>query len=173
RTADRRVLERRRRRRHADARAPAGTGWVDVGRHRRRSAPGLRRADALHAVHAPRQRHGPARDVAAARMERRRPADRGAIHRPSVRRGDPDPVGGAARAGSTVARPPAARAVARGRTERDVFAARPPVPQCPTVRQILWSGLYAVFGAAATIGARRAAASVWRVATGEQPPTRT
>lgn len=40
------------------------------------------------------------------------------------------------------------------------------------VRKILWNGLYAAFGAAATIGARRAASSVWRVATGEQPPTK-
>ena len=71
-----------------------------------------------------------------------------------------------------MARPPAARAVARAGTERDVFEASPPVTQCPMLRKILWNGLYAAFGAAATIGARRAATSAWRVATGEQPPTR-
>jgi hypothetical protein len=40
------------------------------------------------------------------------------------------------------------------------------------LRKILWNGLFAAFGAAATIGARRAAARVWRVMTGEDPPTR-
>ena len=40
------------------------------------------------------------------------------------------------------------------------------------LRKILWSGLYAVLGAAATMAARRAASSIWRIATGEQPPTR-
>jgi hypothetical protein len=40
------------------------------------------------------------------------------------------------------------------------------------VRKILWSTLYAGLGAAATLGARRAASSIWRVATGEEPPAR-
>jgi hypothetical protein len=40
------------------------------------------------------------------------------------------------------------------------------------VRKILWSTLYAGLGAAATVGARRAASSIWRVATGEEPPTK-
>jgi hypothetical protein len=40
------------------------------------------------------------------------------------------------------------------------------------LRKILWSGLYAALGAAATMGARRAAASIWRIATGEQPPVK-
>jgi hypothetical protein len=40
------------------------------------------------------------------------------------------------------------------------------------LRKILWSGLYAAFGAAATIGARRVASSVWRLATGEEPPAK-
>jgi hypothetical protein len=40
------------------------------------------------------------------------------------------------------------------------------------LRKLLWSGLYAGMGAAATMGARRAASSIWRVATGEEPPTR-
>jgi hypothetical protein len=42
----------------------------------------------------------------------------------------------------------------------------------PMLRKILWSGLYAVLGAAATMAARRAASSIWRIATGEQPPTK-
>jgi hypothetical protein len=40
------------------------------------------------------------------------------------------------------------------------------------LRKILWSGLYAGLGAAATIGARRAASSIWRLATGEEPPAK-
>ena len=40
------------------------------------------------------------------------------------------------------------------------------------LRKILWSGLYAGFGAAATIGARRVASTVWRLATGEEPPAK-
>ena len=40
------------------------------------------------------------------------------------------------------------------------------------LRKMMWSGLYAVVGAAATMVARRAASSVWRVATGEEPPTK-
>jgi hypothetical protein len=40
------------------------------------------------------------------------------------------------------------------------------------LRKILWSGLYGVLGAAATMAARRAASSIWRIATGEQPPTK-
>jgi hypothetical protein len=40
------------------------------------------------------------------------------------------------------------------------------------LRKVLWSGLYAVFGALATIAARTAASKVWRIATGEQPPAK-
>jgi len=40
------------------------------------------------------------------------------------------------------------------------------------LRKILWSGLYAGLGAAATIAARRAASSLWRIATGEEPPAK-
>jgi hypothetical protein len=40
------------------------------------------------------------------------------------------------------------------------------------LRKLRWSGLYAGIGAAATIGARRAASSIWRAATGEEPPTK-
>jgi hypothetical protein len=40
------------------------------------------------------------------------------------------------------------------------------------VRKLLWTGLYAGFGALASIAARRAASRVWRGATGEEPPTK-
>ena len=38
------------------------------------------------------------------------------------------------------------------------------------LRKVLWSAIYAGFGAAATMGARRTASSIWRLATGEEPP---
>jgi hypothetical protein len=40
------------------------------------------------------------------------------------------------------------------------------------LRKLMWTGLYAGLGAAATMAARRAASSIWRLATGEQPPTK-
>jgi hypothetical protein len=40
------------------------------------------------------------------------------------------------------------------------------------LRKLLWTGLYAGLGAAATIGARTVASRVWRIATGEQPPVK-
>jgi hypothetical protein len=40
------------------------------------------------------------------------------------------------------------------------------------LRKLMWTGLYAVIGAAATLAARRAASGIWRVATGEEPPTK-
>jgi hypothetical protein len=40
------------------------------------------------------------------------------------------------------------------------------------LRKLLWNGLFAAFGAAAAIAARRVAAGVWKVATGEEPPRR-
>jgi hypothetical protein len=40
------------------------------------------------------------------------------------------------------------------------------------LRKLLWTGLYAGLGAAATMAARRAASGIWRVATGEEPPTK-
>jgi Protein of unknown function (DUF4235) len=40
------------------------------------------------------------------------------------------------------------------------------------LRKLLWSGLYAALSAAAAMVARRAASSIWRLATGEQPPTK-
>jgi hypothetical protein len=40
------------------------------------------------------------------------------------------------------------------------------------IRKLLWTGLYAGLGAAATIGARTVASRIWRIATGEQPPVK-
>ena len=40
------------------------------------------------------------------------------------------------------------------------------------LRRLMWSGLYAGLAAAATMAARRTASSIWRVATGEEPPTK-
>ena len=40
------------------------------------------------------------------------------------------------------------------------------------IRKALWAGLYALFGALATIGARALASKVWRVTTGEAPPAK-
>ena len=38
------------------------------------------------------------------------------------------------------------------------------------LRKALWSGLYAGIGAAATLASRKTASSIWRLATGEEPP---
>ena len=40
------------------------------------------------------------------------------------------------------------------------------------LRKVMWSGLSAGLGVAATMAARRAASGIWRVATGEDPPVR-
>jgi hypothetical protein len=40
------------------------------------------------------------------------------------------------------------------------------------LRKLMWSGLYAGVGAVSTMAARRFAAQIWRVATGEDPPTK-
>ena len=40
------------------------------------------------------------------------------------------------------------------------------------LRKALWTGLYAGLGAGATMAARRLASGIWRVATGEEPPTK-
>ena len=40
------------------------------------------------------------------------------------------------------------------------------------LRKVMWSGLHAALGAAATMVARRTASSIWRVTTGEEPPTK-
>lgn len=40
------------------------------------------------------------------------------------------------------------------------------------LRRVLWTGLYAGLGAAATMGARRLASRVYRLLTGETPPAK-
>jgi hypothetical protein len=40
------------------------------------------------------------------------------------------------------------------------------------LRKAMWTGLYAGLGAVSTMAARRLASKVWRVATGESPPTK-
>jgi hypothetical protein len=40
------------------------------------------------------------------------------------------------------------------------------------LRKLMWTALYASLGAAATMVSRRLASKIWRVATGEQPPTK-
>jgi hypothetical protein len=40
------------------------------------------------------------------------------------------------------------------------------------LRKLLWTALYGVFAALATIAARFAASRIWRVATGEEPPAK-
>ena len=40
------------------------------------------------------------------------------------------------------------------------------------LRRLVWTGLYAGLAAAATMGARRLASRIWRVATGEEPPAK-
>jgi hypothetical protein len=40
------------------------------------------------------------------------------------------------------------------------------------LRKLLWTGLYAGLGAGATLAARRTASRIWRLATGEEPPTK-
>ena len=40
------------------------------------------------------------------------------------------------------------------------------------LRKLLWSSLYAGIGAAATIASRATASRIWRLATGEEPPTK-
>jgi hypothetical protein len=40
------------------------------------------------------------------------------------------------------------------------------------LRKLMWSGLYAGLAAGATMGARRLASRIWRLATGEAPPTK-
>jgi len=37
---------------------------------------------------------------------------------------------------------------------------------------LLWTGLYASLAAGATLAARKTASKIWRVATGEEPPTK-
>ena len=40
------------------------------------------------------------------------------------------------------------------------------------LRKLSWTALYGVLGALSTMAARRAASRVWRILTGEQPPTK-
>jgi hypothetical protein len=40
------------------------------------------------------------------------------------------------------------------------------------LRKLLWTALYGVIAALATIAARFAASRIWRVATGEEPPAK-
>lgn len=40
------------------------------------------------------------------------------------------------------------------------------------LRKLAWTVLYGTLAALASLAARRAAAGIWRVATGEQPPTK-
>jgi hypothetical protein len=40
------------------------------------------------------------------------------------------------------------------------------------LRKLMWTGLYAALAAAVTAGARKAAMTIWRAATGEQPPVK-
>ena len=40
------------------------------------------------------------------------------------------------------------------------------------LRRLMWTGLYASLAAAATLAARKIASTIWRVATGEEPPVR-
>jgi hypothetical protein len=40
------------------------------------------------------------------------------------------------------------------------------------LRRLMWTGLYASLAAAATLAARKAASTIWRAATGEEPPVK-
>ena len=40
------------------------------------------------------------------------------------------------------------------------------------LRKLVWTGLYGVLAALATMVARRTATTIWRAATGEEPPVK-
>ncbi len=40
------------------------------------------------------------------------------------------------------------------------------------LRKVLWNGLFAIFGAVATVAARAAATRIWKATTGEDPPVK-
>jgi hypothetical protein len=40
------------------------------------------------------------------------------------------------------------------------------------LRKLVWTALYATLGAAATMAARRLASRLYRIVTGEEPPTK-
>ena len=88
----------------AEPPAPLGTFDSPPGRAADRPLP---RRD-LRALHPALQRDRPARDLAAAALERGRAADRRAVRRALRRRGDPAVAGRPARAGGPVGRAPAA-----------------------------------------------------------------
>jgi hypothetical protein len=44
--------------------------------------------------------------------------------------------------------------------------------QPSVLRKLLWSGLYTGAAAGAAVAARKVAAGVWRLTTGEDPPTK-
>jgi hypothetical protein len=60
----------------------------------------------------------------------------------------------------------------RSRRVETVSGTRAVARSCPMLRKMLWTGLYAGIGAAATLTARKAASSIWRLATGEEPPAK-
>jgi hypothetical protein len=49
---------------------------------------------------------------------------------------------------------------------------RPPGNRTLVIRKLLWAAVYAAFGVAATMVARRAASGIWRATTHEEPPTK-
>lgn len=51
-------------------------------------------------------------------------------------------------------------------------AAEPRYALTGMLRKLAWTGLSGILVAIATIAARRAAAGIWRIATGEQPPSK-
>jgi hypothetical protein len=40
------------------------------------------------------------------------------------------------------------------------------------LRKVMWTGLYAILGALATLASRRLSSRIWRILTGEEPPTK-
>jgi hypothetical protein len=52
------------------------------------------------------------------------------------------------------------------------FASRSVGNESAMLRKLLWTALYASLGAAATMAARRVASRVYRIVTGEEPPTK-
>jgi hypothetical protein len=40
------------------------------------------------------------------------------------------------------------------------------------LRKLLWTAIYGAIGAAATIAARQTSSRLWRILTGEEPPTK-
>ena len=113
RSPDRRVLERRRRRPHADARASSGPDRLAArgGRRRARATPAEHR---LHAVHSRRQPHRPSGDVAAAPPATRRGC------RSACRRSGRRPARRSSSGWHRSSRPPArgARAAPRSRSHK-------------------------------------------------------